>query len=499
MSKRLNPDAMGGSGAKRPRIVDAMSQTLDLHSSLPTQAAIISSRLEKINPLNSLTDSRFVQFRYSTGMNDLIHPAASFLYLKCKITGAAQEGAGAGKGEIIPANGIGGALFKNIIVKLNSTPIESGDGLYAYRADMEKRLLYPHQIQKHGMCLSMFDFPETSFDSYSTDKTYKPFGKPKKVVAVEAPDKAKEIDQTEQINAGGVEPPHASTLMVNVPTAFKNRVQYCSHGQEFEVVDTIHSDLFNQDRHLPPNSTIDLTFDLQDDPNFYLLSHAARGNRNLQIEQFQLWIRVDTVEPEVALDMQQETMQSPYRIPIRRVDMNYFTRTPSLTDLSETAALLKQRDRIPRRVFIGTVAQDAFHGKIDKDPFHYKDLAAENILLRVGGQQRPIFELRAKRSDTPTQDNITQFLFSLQLATGTLLSKYTTGINYFNWFEGNALIGFDLTSGDVEQVRERPATHPVELYYHLHKAIASSHVMIVYAEYDAEIQIDKNYEVSIVE
>lgn len=119
--------------------------------------------------------------------------------------------------------------------------------------------------------------------------------------------------------------------------------------------------------------------------------------------------------------------------------------------------------------------------------------------MRVGGQQRPIFELRAKRSDTPTQDNITQFLFSLQLATGTLLSKYTTGINHFNWFEGNALIGFDLTSGDVEQVRERPATHPVELYYHLHKAIASSHVMIVYAEYDAEIQIDKNYEVSIVE
>lgn len=488
---------------KKPRHITSMSQTLDLHSPLPTQGIVMSSRLEKINPLNSIVDSKFVQFRYSTAFNDLINPARSCIYIKGKI-----DLGGSDKSLIIPVNGLGGALFKNLVVKLNNTIIESGDGLYAYRADLEKRLLYPSQVQEKGMCLSLFDRPETSFNSYN-ETSGDPWGRAKPTVVPKIIPAAKVGDpptfdtevklETETDLQGAVVSPKESILMRKVPPHFKNRVQYCTDGQDFEIVDTIHSDLFNQDRHLPPNSTIDLSFDLQDNQNFFLLSHTERGNRKFILESFQFWVRVDTIEPPVALDMIKHTEEvSDYLIPIRHVDMNYFTRTPQISDLSETAALLKKQKKIPRRVFIGVVRQDAFHGNIKKDPFHYEDLSMENVLLRTGGQQRPLFELKAKRSAlTPTQDNITQFLFSLHLATGTFLSRYTTGIDYFNWFQGNAILGFDLTSGDSEQVNEYPATHNMELYYHLQKELTTTHVMIIYAEYDSVIRINKLNEVSI--
>ena len=517
--------------------VESMSQTLDLHNTMPTQGVITNSRLEQIAPVNSIDDARFIQFKLSTMMNDLIHPTGCFLALDLEIVSIPTT-ANPDFKKVIPVNGIGGALFKNLIVKLNGKQIESGDGLYGYRADLEKRLLYPEGTKLKGnMDLNLYSFPEYSFDcfkqdddpwfpefSYEVEENDAPVdgaGEENEApgdgagagAAAGAPQHSHLISKIRpnlgngNVVTNGIEQSMDGYTVLDTVKCFQERLQFASYGQKFKVIDVIHSNLFNQSKHLPPNSKLELTFDLQDNEAFYLLSKEddLDGKIKIKIHNAYLWARIDTIDPDVALKMVEKTQSGqPFRFPIRRVDMNYLTRPENINDLSESAALLKDTSRIPRRIFIAICEQTAFHGNLKKDPFHYKDVNANNIELKIGGQQRPLFELRSLRPTNPNditikqQPDMSQFLFSLKLATGTYMSNVTLGINRKNFLQGNFIIGFDLTSGDTEESFEFPEQKNVELFYHLSSAITSAHTMIIYAEYDGEYQIDQYGKVTII-
>lgn len=500
-----------------PRVVESMSSSLNLHGDTPTQAVITNSRLEPFQPINSISDDvRFIQFKLKTTMNDLILPCESYISLDLEIVKTSTAGGDLRK--VIPVNGVGSAIFKNLGVKYNGQQIESGDGLYAYRADLEKRLLHGSEAKKFDMDLAMYTSPEVSWDNlpkagpWGIDKPVKvqPDGVKGEAAAGGAVVNISVKKDLAALPIGAPEPPEllktgeyasydGSNVIEMVHPAFRGRVQWASAGKRFQVIDTIHSNIFNQCKHLPPNSTLDLTFDLQDDPKFSLLSNDI-GNRSaglkIKIHAARILTRVDTLDPATVEEMIMLTEQNKrvYKFPSMRVDMNYLVRTSGINDLSETAALLKDNRRIPRRVFIGAVKQNAFHGNLELDPFNYADVGANSVLMRVGGQVRPVPELRCDRSARGIEQGVdySQFLFSLLLSTGTMMGKVGLGINRFNYGTGNFLLGFDLTSGDSEGVYEFPEQKNIELHYHLQEALKEAYALVIFAEYDQEFQIDEN-------
>ena len=478
---------------------------LDLHNTWPQQSGVLQTRFEPFNPVNSIQDAKFVQFKLSTTQNDLILPSRCRIHLDLQIVKA--DGTPADQGTAIPVNGIGSALFKNVIVRLNGKQIEPGDGLYAYRGDFEKRLNNDITKQKYGMSLAMYTFPEASFDEFAIGRKNNIWNRYKPWV---------------QVNVDGLEPgagitatgslkypkyPTTKPLPKMIGVAIENRNElhpvfadrlcYCDGGQLFQVIDVIHSNIFNQGKHLPPNSTLEVQFDLQDDPQFYLLKQDKDDNERyrIKIRGFGMWVKIDTCELDFIADMAgyTERQEKLYRLPAIRTDMNYLVRTKDVNDLSETAAFLKDKSRIPRKIIIGLVKQDAFHGSYSLDPFHYDDVKANSVALRVGGQMRPLMELRADRGlneNTQTQD-ISQFLWSLEVACGCFMTEKSIGINRCNYRWGNFMLGFDLGCGDqTEKYFEFPDRKNIELYYHLAKALEHAYSMVIYAEYDIEYQID---------
>jgi len=500
------------------------SPTLDLHNTWPQQSGVISAKYEKFNPITSIQDAKFVQFRVSTTQNDLIYPKDCLIHLDLQITH--RDGnlitptpVNDVDGFVIPVNGIGSALFKNLIVRLNGKQIESGDGLYAYRGDLEKRLLLSGDTKKNGMDLARYSFPHASYDSYGLTKVdrksevWSSYGPPEHYAVIGAqaetglhpealvhrpniPKAAKHMPQL------GDKESSKALNREYLAKGFEDRLIYCDRGNPFQVIDTIHSNFFNQEKHAPPNSTFEIQFDIQDDPSFYLLTKNGKEDNTQQFKVkiigFTFLAMIHTCELSFVADMAETTEKGKlYKIPAARVDMNYLVRTKGVNDVSESAALLKDRSRIPRRIFIVAVNQNAFHGCYYRDPFHYADINGNNVVLKIGGQSRPLFDLRVDRSDDKN-DDLTQFLFSLLWATGSFLKEPSIGINHSNYSMGNFIIGFDLTSGDVGKQFEFPEKKSVELFYHLAKALDDAYSLIIYAEYDVEYHIDHLGRVTVI-
>ena len=64
---------------------ECVKSELDLFSVPSTQTSIDQTRYEKIYPLNTITDTGPLEFRFSTGDKDYVDLQNTFLYIKARI------------------------------------------------------------------------------------------------------------------------------------------------------------------------------------------------------------------------------------------------------------------------------------------------------------------------------------------------------------------------------------------------------------------------------
>ena len=90
-------------------------------------------------------------------------------------------------------------------------------------------------------------------------------------------------------------------------------------------------------------------------------------------------------------------------------------------------------------------------------------------------------------------------LFYLYQAVGTCFSTDAQiPIHLEDMDTGNFIIGFDLTSVDADNAFELAEKTTVELKYKLSEAPNEPHILLVYMEYDSEIQINSEGQVQIL-
>ena len=85
-------------------------------------------------------------------------------------------------------------------------------------------------------------------------------------------------------------------------------------------------------------------------------------------------------------------------------------------------------------------------------------------------------------------------LYSLLQTTDTMYRDQELGINIENYADKNFIIGFDLSASGQScgESFDLPNTRDTNLTFKLSKPLPHAMTMIVYAEYDAEIEIDAN-------
>ncbi len=415
---------------------------LDLFSVAPTQTSIESGSWVEYNPISSITDGAPIEFVVGGSGQDYIDLANTQIYVRAQIL--------RGNNAVIddtlhvgPVNLLLHSLFSEVDMKLNDTLVSSTNNTYAYRAYLESLLSLGPATKESQLTASL----------YYKDKS----------------------SAMEDANPNADAAPN---------TGIKQRHAFFKDGGVVDMVGWLHSDLFFQDKYLPSDVGLRVRF-VRNKNAFCLMSDAINATFKIKIVDCKLFMRKVKLSPSVFVAHAKglETGNAKYKI--RRIVCKTFTAPAGNLDCSQENLFSGQ---LPSRLVIGCVDNDAFNGSYAKNPYNFKHYSLTQLKLYLDGQQQQI---------KPVETN-----FAANQYIGAYMNLFT-GTNKFK-DEGNdikredfpggyALYAFDLTpdlSGGDHFNLAKEGSVRVDLKFAV--ALPNTINVIVYAEFENVIEIDRN-------
>ena len=386
--------------------------------------------------------------------------------------GAITAGPGADDTVLEPArvttvNGLGYAWFNNVTVKLNGTVIESLNNKYAYRADIETRLSYAESIKDEHLKMMGFDEEDDAFEDIDAAELHKQYF-----------NNAKAGEEVVDFHA------------------LVRRHDACINGRTIRTVSRLHSSIFDQPKCLPPKTKMNLTFE-RNKEEFLLLSKRANPSYWLEMQRMIVIVRKIEVQDSVAEDILQIAAAGHnYLYPVRRVKMVQYNKGAGMEDLSQPN-ILPGEEELPRRIFIVLVHHESSQGSYGRDPFNYQAFGVKKVGLMIGGQAKPypIFDCNLQHNNT----NLTFPLWGLLQMCQSFCGDHELGIDPSNYLIRNCIFSWDLTTAQLPygMCYETQGGEQINLKLTLQAAKDHPINIIIYAEYDGEIEISASTKVTI--
>ena len=265
------------------------------------------------------------------------------------------------------------------------------------------------------------------------------------------------------------------------------------------TIGRIHSSIFDQMKALPPGTKIQVTFDRKKDA-FLLLSKNGAANYWLQMQRMVLITRKLDVHESLVSDIQQVAFAGQnYLYLFRHMKISTFNKGPAIEDLSQTD-ILPWEEELPRHIFIVLVYNEATSGgSYAKDPFNYQPFKVTKVGLKIGGQEKPFPFFKCNLYNDNT--NLTFPLWGLLQSCQMFMNEQELGITPQNYLDRNTIFRWDLTANQVGSgmCYETLGTFTVDLVMLIHITLTHAVEILVYAEYDAEIENDGKGKVKVHE
>jgi hypothetical protein len=423
-------------------LVDAVSapstkSELDLFTVPPTQVAIKRGYWDEIHPNNPVTNDGPYEFRIPPDPH-MLQLSKNYIYMKFNITKNTGAVLPAGHDAVAPINLIGKTFFKQVKMYLSGKLVFDSGDKYAYRSFLETELNYG------------FDAKSTHLQSslYSNEA-------------------GRDID--EATNSGFIE-----------------RAAMTKESNIIEVTAPLHADLFMQDRYLL--SQTEMRLELHRNSNAFVLQCPTNvADIQLNVLQVKLYIRKVEVLDSVSIALEKTMLKYSAKYPIRRVVMMnlHVTNPARATPLNNLFS-----GQLPRRMIFGCIDGDAYRGVINKSPFNFKNYSITDVRVVCGGQTYPAHPMRL---DFPKNCYIRAYDHLFEALD---LAKDNKGnhINRAQFKDGRCLFAFDFTPDEDDGphwdlVREGSTSIEISFGDQLP---ASGVEVIIYAEFDNMVLIDKN-------
>jgi len=442
---------------------EVLKSELELFTLPPTQTSIEETRFVKYYPLTSLDRGGPLEFNIPSSDKEYIDPQKVFLYMKIRIldeNGAQlkertsnDDATVPTKSIVFPINYFHATCFKSVEVHLNNKSCSNNDTLYPYRAYLETLLSYSRSSKEEQMKAAMWYKDIDPFDEHS-DAVSKNTG-----------------DRSQ--NSGAL-----------------SRFLRTRFSHPFETFGRLHSEIFNQPKLLIGN--VDLNIKLQRaNNNFSLMAQGENQRYNVSIETAELFVChkkiSDSIREAHLLSLQHNTI----KYPVRKVDMKFFTRGANRSDLSEPNLV---NGTLPRRIVLGLVNSDAFNGSFHHSPFNFQSFNVSSIAIRKNGENVPFQELEMD------YENMCYMQGYMTMLEGTNVMFKDRNIDiqpFVNYPYGYALYAFDLTQdhtegGNFNLIQQGNISIDIKLM----KPSEHGITIVCYLEYDALIEIDRDFNVS---
>ena len=206
-----------------------------------------------------------------------------------------------------------------------------------------------------------------------------------------------------------------------------------------------------------------------------------------KIDSAILFVRKVKLAPSIFLAHAKALENSTAKYPIRRAVCKTVTIPNTFRDINIEKLFSGQ---LPSRLVIGLVANVAFNGIVNRNPFNFAHYNLMEISVYCDGQQQ--YGIKPLTTDYTKSLYIRAFntLFS---GTGKVFKDEGNGISRLSFSQGNALYAFDLSSDLGEEDHFNLLKQgSVRLVLKFRQALPKNVFVIAYAEFENVIEIDRN-------
>ncbi|GFW56477.1 uncharacterized protein F54H12.2 [Trichonephila clavipes] len=263
----------------------------------------------------------------------------------------------------------------------------------------------------------------------------------------------------------------------------KKRTEFFKESATVDMIGCIHSDLFHQDRLLL--NLVDLKIKLiRSKPEFCL--QGSEGFK-VVLDHVSLFIRKVRVNPGVILGHAKALEKTSAKYPINRVLCKVYSIPKGSMSFIQDNIFSGQ---MPKKLFVGCVDNEAFHGAFSKSPYEFKHFNLNFIGVYVDGQPVPHNPLELDFS----KDQYIRAYQTLFVRTDRMGQDRGIFISRKEYKDSNTLFGFnlspDLCSSGEHLSLIKHSNLRLELKFS--KSLEQTVCVIVFAEFENLIEINKS-------
>ncbi|GFS71956.1 uncharacterized protein F54H12.2 [Trichonephila clavipes] len=273
------------------------------------------------------------------------------------------------------------------------------------------------------------------------------------------------------------------TIGPNSDDGLKKRTEFFKESATVDMIGCIHSDLFHQDRLLL--NLVDLKIKLiRSKPEFCL--QGSEGFK-VVLDHVSLFIRKVRVNPGVILGHAKALEKTSAKYTINRVLCKVYSIPKGSMSFIQDNIFSGQ---MPKKLFVGCVDNEAFHGAFSKSLYEFKHFNLNFIGVYVDGQPVPHNPLELDFS----KDQYIRAYQTLFVGTDRMGQDRDIFISRKEYKDSNTLFGFnlspDLCSSGEHLNLIKHSNLRLELKFS--KSLEQTVCVIVFAEFENLIEINKS-------